>query len=65
MPYEHLRSVDPEVAGAIKRELQKQRENLELIPSENHVSLAVMETLANPMQNNYAEGYPGRRYYGT
>ena len=64
MPYEHLRSVDPEVAGAIKRELWKQREHLELIPSENRVSLAVMETLANPMQNNYAEGYPGRRYYG-
>ncbi len=64
MPYEHLLSVDPEVAGAIKRELWKQREHLELIPSENRVSLAVMETLANPMQNNYAEGYPGRRYYG-
>ncbi|GAI89932.1 unnamed protein product, partial [marine sediment metagenome] len=55
MPYEHLRSVDPEVAEAIKRELWKQREHLELIPSENRVSLAVMETLANPMQNNYAE----------
>lgn len=64
MTHGHLRSVDPEVFGAIKRELQKQREHLELIPSENRVSLAVMETLANPMQNNYAEGYPGRRYYG-
>ncbi|MFC2079144.1 serine hydroxymethyltransferase [Candidatus Bipolaricaulota bacterium] len=64
MTHDHLRSADPEVFGAIKRELQKQREHLELIPSENRVSLAVMETLANPMQNNYAEGYPGRRYYG-
>ena len=64
MAHDHLRSTDPEVFGAIKRELGKQREHLELIPSENRVSLAVMETLANPMQNNYAEGYPGRRYYG-
>ena len=64
MAHDHLRSTDPEVFGAIKRELHKQREHLELIPSENRVSLAVMETLANPMQNNYAEGYPGKRYYG-
>ncbi|MFC2095933.1 serine hydroxymethyltransferase [Candidatus Bipolaricaulota bacterium] len=64
MTHDHLRSADPEVFGAIKQELQKQREHLELIPSENRVSLAVMETLANPMQNIYAEGYPGRRYYG-
>ena len=64
MTHDHLRSADPEVFGAIKQELQKQREHLELIPSENRVSLAVMETLANPMQNNYAEGYPGKRYYG-
>ncbi len=64
MFYKHLKSTDPQVYGAIRQELQKQREHLELIPSENRVSLAVMETLANPMQNNYAEGYPGRRYYG-
>jgi glycine hydroxymethyltransferase len=62
--YSHLQCVDPEVYGAIRQELGKQRQHLELIPSENRVSLAVMEALANPMQNNYAEGYPGRRYYG-
>jgi len=64
MFYKRLKSVDPQVYGAIVQELTKQREHLELIPSENRVSLAVLETLANPMQNNYAEGYPGRRYYG-
>ena len=64
MFYTHLKSVDPQVYEAIVQELQKQREHLELIPSENRVSLAVLETLANPMQNNYAEGYPGKRYYG-
>jgi len=64
MFYKQLKSADPQVYDAIKKELQKQREHLELIPSENRVSLAVMETLANPMQNNYAEGYPGKRYYG-
>ena len=64
MFYTHLKSTDPQVYDAIVQELRKQREHLELIPSENRVSLAVMETLANPMQNNYAEGYPGKRYYG-
>jgi len=64
MFYKRLKSTDPQVYDAIVQELQKQREHLELIPSENRVSLAVLETLANPMQNNYAEGYPGKRYYG-
>jgi len=64
MFYEHLKSTDPEIYEAIKNELTRQRENLELIPSENFASLAVIETLANPMQNKYAEGYPGKRYYG-
>jgi glycine hydroxymethyltransferase len=64
MFYTRLKSVDPEVYRAIRQELDKQRGHLELIPSENRVSLAVLEALANPMQNNYAEGYPGRRYYG-
>jgi glycine hydroxymethyltransferase len=63
MLYKHLQSVDPEIYGAVKNELQRQRGHLELIPSENLASLAVLETLANPMQNDYAEGYPGRRYY--
>lgn len=64
MLYEHLQSVDPEIYESVKNELERQREHLELIPSENLVSLAVLETMANPMQNDYAEGYPGRRYYG-
>jgi len=62
--YEQLKSVDPDVHAAIALEFQRQREHLELVPSENRVSRAVLETLANPMQNVYAEGYPGARYYG-
>jgi len=64
MDYRHLRESDPEVFTAIEGELERQRRNLELIPSENFASQAVLEALANPMQNKYAEGYPGRRYYG-
>jgi glycine hydroxymethyltransferase len=62
--YEQLKSVDPDVHAAIALEFRRQREHLELVPSENRVSRAVLETLANPMQNVYAEGYPGARYYG-
>jgi glycine hydroxymethyltransferase len=62
--YEQLKSVDPDVHAAIALEFRRQREHLELVPSENRVSRAVLETLANPMQNVYAEGYPGERYYG-
>ncbi|MFQ6117669.1 MAG: serine hydroxymethyltransferase, partial [Candidatus Bipolaricaulia bacterium] len=64
MDYRHLRASDPEVFEAVESELGRQRENIELIPSENFASQAVLEALANPMQNKYAEGYPGRRYYG-
>ncbi len=59
-----LSKVDPEVAGAIKGEEKRQREGLELIPSENYASVAVMEAQASVMTNKYAEGYPGKRYYG-
>jgi len=59
-----LAEVDPEVARAIELELQRQREKLELIASENFTSRAVMEAQGSVLTNKYAEGYPGRRYYG-
>ena len=55
---------DPEVAAAIDDELQRQRFGLEMIASENHAPLAVMEAQGSVLTNKYAEGYPGRRYYG-
>ncbi len=55
---------DPEIATAIHDEERRQRENLELIASENYASRAVREAMASVMTNKYAEGYPGRRYYG-
>jgi len=55
---------DPEVAGAIGREVARQRFEIELIASENIVSRAVLEAAGSPLTNKYAEGYPGRRYYG-
>jgi glycine hydroxymethyltransferase len=59
-----LEQVDPEVAKAIHLETERQSRNLELIASENFVSEAVLEALGSVMTNKYAEGYPGRRYYG-
>ncbi len=59
-----LQSVDPEVAEAIRNETTRQSEGLELIASENFVSEAVLETMGSVFTNKYAEGYPGRRYYG-
>jgi glycine hydroxymethyltransferase len=55
---------DPEVAAAIEREVGRQRHEIELIASENIVSRAVLEAAGSPLTNKYAEGYPGRRYYG-
>ncbi len=63
-PGEAVRREDPEVAQAIELELRRQREGLELIASENFVSPAVMEAMGTPLTNKYAEGYPGKRYYG-
>lgn len=60
----HLSEVDPEVAEAIHREAKRQTGKLELIASENFVSEAVLEALGSVMTNKYAEGYPGKRYYG-
>jgi glycine hydroxymethyltransferase len=59
-----LAAQDPEVYDAIAKEEERQRKNLELIASENYVSAAVREAAASVMTNKYAEGYPGRRYYG-
>lgn len=59
-----IRKVDPEIADAILQELGRQRNKIELIASENFVSLAVMEAMGTPLTNKYAEGYPGKRYYG-
>src|SRR5208337_1516098 len=55
---------DPEVANAIFLERQRQQENIELIASENFVSPAVMEAQGSVLTNKYAEGYPGKRWYG-
>jgi glycine hydroxymethyltransferase len=59
-----LRQADPEVARLIDAELQRQRHGLELIASENFASRAVIDAMGTPLTNKYAEGYPGRRYYG-
>ena len=59
----HL-DTDPEVAGAIAREEGRQRDGVELIASENFVSAAVLEAVGSVLTNKYAEGYPGKRYYG-
>ncbi len=61
---ETVKNVDPEIAEAILAELDRQRSNIELIASENFVSKAVMAAMGSPMTNKYAEGYPGKRYYG-
>ncbi|MEN3183943.1 MAG: serine hydroxymethyltransferase [Atribacterota bacterium] len=62
--WEHLKAQDPEVYRCIIGELTRERNTLELIASENFTSLAVMEAQGSPLTNKYAEGYPGRRYYG-
>src|SRR5882672_10890610 len=59
-----LSTVDPEIHAVIAAEQKRQEEGLELIASENFVSRAVMEAMGSPLTNKYAEGYPGKRYYG-
>jgi glycine hydroxymethyltransferase len=61
---ENLRNQDPEIVDALNLELKRQRDNLELIASENIVSEAVLETMGTVLTNKYAEGYPGKRFYG-
>jgi len=60
----YLSKFDPEIAQAIENEINRQRNGLEMIASENLVSQAVLEALGTPLTNKYSEGYPGRRYYG-
>ncbi|MBI2461129.1 MAG: serine hydroxymethyltransferase [Candidatus Rokubacteria bacterium] len=62
--FRRLDQVDPEIAKALRLETERQDRNLELIASENFVSEAVLEAMGSVMTNKYAEGYPGRRYYG-
>ncbi len=61
---EEIKRIDPEVANAIEMEVDRQRNKIELIASENFVSSAVIEAMGTPLTNKYAEGYPGKRYYG-
>src|SRR3982751_5736190 len=63
-PGEALRETDPEIADLITEETRRQNEGLELIASENFVSPAVLEAMGSSLTNKYAEGYPGKRYYG-
>lgn len=62
--FDYVKERDPEIAAAMEAELGRQRENLELIASENVVSEAVMAAMGSHLTNKYAEGYPGKRYYG-
>src|SRR5205085_11195194 len=62
--WEALQKTDPEIAEAVSNELDRERSTLRLIASENYTSPAVLAALASTMNNKYAEGYPGKRYYG-
>ena len=62
--FEEIKKEDPQVAQAILDEMERQNSHIELIASENWVSKSVMSAMGSPMTNKYAEGYPGRRYYG-
>jgi glycine hydroxymethyltransferase len=64
MNNEHIKHQDPDIADILSGEEKRQREGLELIPSENYVSKAVLEALGSVFTNKYSEGYPGKRYYG-
>ena len=64
LKYNEVERIDPEVASAIYDEINRQKGNIELIASENFVSRAVLEACGTPLTNNYAEGYPKKRYYG-
>lgn len=62
--FDEIKNVDAEVANAINAEMERQNSHIELIASENWVSKAVMAAMGSPLTNKYAEGYPGKRYYG-
>ncbi len=59
-----LKKTDPQIAKSLQKEINRQKQGLELIPSENFVSKAVLKALGSPLTNKYSEGYPGKRYYG-
>ena len=59
-----IKNADPELWAGIEQEMQRQESHIELIASENFVSKAVMAAMGSPLTNKYAEGYPGKRYYG-
>jgi len=59
-----IANIDPELAVAMAQEVQRQQDHIELIASENYTSPAVMEAQGSQLTNKYAEGYPGKRYYG-
>ena len=62
-PIPHVAGTDPEIAELIQAEARRQRDKIRLIPSENYVSVAVLEATGSVLTNKYSEGYPGRRYY--
>lgn len=62
--FDEIQAYDPDVAAAMTAEIDRQNDNIELIASENIVSKAVMAAMGSPLTNKYAEGYPGKRYYG-
>ena len=62
--FDEITKTDPEIADAIKAEMERQNSHIELIASENWVCKAVMAAMGSPLTNKYAEGYPGKRYYG-
>ena len=61
---DNLKIADPEIYAAMQQESQRQWDGLEMIPSENYVSPAVLAALGSILTNKYSEGYPGKRYYG-
>ena len=62
--FEQLQAQDPDIAAILLSELERQRKNIQLIASENFTSPAVLAALGSTLSNKYAEGYPGKRYYG-
>jgi len=62
-PIPHIARTDPEIASLIEQEARREHEKIRLIPSENYVSVAVLEASGSVLTNKYSEGYPGRRYY--
>ena len=64
LSFQEVKKTDPQIYGALQDELSRQETHLELIASENFVSEAVMQAMGSHLTNKYAEGYPGKRYYG-